>query len=257
MENELNSTLNSLNILNKEISAFIKKVRPYQNAHRFFKSNRDNINLKIRAVWLTLHKNDSISEYPLIVEIGKVLSEFLDGDKLTADAYSHIQMNLTLKLQELAIELQSLSKSVENGEIIYDKGSRFDFHVDIKNIIGQAKKEIIIVDSWINEDLLEMYLKVLNDNVNILILTNKNNPKGNFVKVANYFKSQHKGSFEARETEFCHDRAIFYDNSQGWVMGQSIKDAAKNKPTYMIKLKNPLKLQSIYMHLWSSAKKIA
>jgi hypothetical protein len=61
--------------------------------------------------------------------------------------------------------------------------------------------------------------------------------------------------YEVRESVDVHDRGIFIDDAQGWVMGQSIKDAGK-KPTYLIKLLEPKRLESIYQKIWNSASKI-
>ena len=79
---------------------------------------------------------------------------------------------------------------------------------------------------------------------------------GNFIKLGRMFKGQQKGTFEVRESLYIHDRGIFIDSNEGWVMGQSIKDGAKNKPTYLIKLRNPNKLREIYEGMWKSSKKI-
>ena len=136
-------------------------------------------------------------------------------------------------------------------ERIYDKGSRFDFHLDLKTIFKNGKIEIFIVDSWVNEDLLEIYLKNLSFNIKIRILCG-DKPKENFVKVGNMFNLQYK-SLEVRESQDVHDRAIFCDE-HGYVLGQSIKDAAKSKPTYLIKLKEPKKLKDIYEKIWITSK---
>ena len=38
---------------------------------------------------------------------------------------------------------------------------------------------------------------------------------------------------ELKKTKKIHDRVIFIDNMACWVVGQSLKDAAKAKPTYL------------------------
>ena len=161
--------------------------------------------------------------------------------------------------------LEDLEDSIDNfkegkeisilKERIYKENSPFDFHNDIRDIIKKAKKEIFIVEPYIDEDLLEITLRGIDSNLNIKILSNSKNPKGKFVRVANKFSSQHKGSFGARETDQIHDRGIFIDNDEGWVMGQSIKQGGK-KPTYLIKLQNPKELESIYNKIFLKSSKI-
>jgi hypothetical protein len=51
-----------------------------------------------------------------------------------------------------------------------------------------------------------------------------------------------------------HDRVLFADD-RVWVIGQSIKDAAKKKPTYIIEHGEPL-MRGIYEGIWQAAKVI-
>jgi hypothetical protein len=59
---------------------------------------------------------------------------------------------------------------------------------------------------------------------------------------------------ELRSSADIHDRTVFVDQ-RGWVIGQSIKDAAKKKPTYMIELDEPLLTASrdAYSRIWMTA----
>jgi hypothetical protein len=43
---------------------------------------------------------------------------------------------------------------------------------------------------------------------------------------------------ELRSSADAHDWAVFLDQ-RGWVIGQSIKDTARKKPTYVIELDEP------------------
>ena len=140
-------------------------------------------------------------------------------------------------------------------ERFYDSGNQFDFYLDIKKIIANAKKSIFIIDSYVEENLFEMYIEKAQQNIEIKILTNSIHPRGNFVQVSRMFAKKHGANFEARESLECHDRQIFVDDS-GWVIGQSIKDNARNKPAYFIKLINPSILKKMQERIWNSATKI-
>ena len=69
-----------------------------------------------------------------------------------------------------------------------------------------------------------------------------------------YAKSRH---LELRSSEGFHDRMVFL-NQRGWVIGQSVKDAAKKKPTYLIELTEPLLTAAREAHdkIWEAAKPI-
>jgi len=49
-----------------------------------------------------------------------------------------------------------------------------------------------------------------------------------------------------------HDRAAFADD-RCWVIGQSIKDAAKKKPTYIVEHSGAASMKGIYEAIWMSA----
>ncbi len=72
--------------------------------------------------------------------------------------------------------------------------------------------------------------------------------------VVNY-NQQHGQIAEVKISDEIHDRVLFIDSLSCWVMGQSIKDATKGKPTYLLPLPTDiatLKL-SHYELIWNNA----
>lgn len=69
------------------------------------------------------------------------------------------------------------------------------------------------------------------------------------------FKVKPGITFEARKSSEIHDRVIFIDGTECWVMGQSIKDAAKRKPAYMAPLPSDvISLKAKYYEdIWTRA----
>ena len=67
-----------------------------------------------------------------------------------------------------------------------------------------------------------------------------------------------RGNFELKTSKEVHDRHVFVDG-RGWIIGQSIKDAAKKKPTYMIEIGSSAiaAMQTIYEGIWSRATTVA
>ena len=145
-------------------------------------------------------------------------------------------------------------KALDSGkeEKVYPKGHVYDFYKDIRDKTKDAKSEVFVIDSYVDEELLDLYLEKIPTGVKIKILTNK--PKGNFVTVAQKFKVKPQVDFEVRVTKDCHDRLFFIDN-QCWVMGQSIKDAG-HKPTYLIKIEGHDLFRSVFDDLWKNASKL-
>lgn len=66
------------------------------------------------------------------------------------------------------------------------------------------------------------------------------------------FIKQCGGTLEIRESNNLHDRVVIVDNSACWVLGQSIKDAAKQKATYLAPLAPDVACQKIevYRKIW-------
>ena len=234
-----------------ETKMVLLQLKRYKGNPNYKKSFLDKTNKINRSYKFLKAKIDKDSNQKLKKAFNKI-----SGDIETITKYKNPDSSLE-EINYIEEHWPDIEITLEEGigftERIYDKGSRFDFYLDIKEIFNKAKKNLLIVDSWVNEDLLELYLKNLSKSINIRVLAGAN-PKGNLVKVGNIFKSQH-GNLEVRENLDIHDRGIFCDLDNGWVMGQSIKDGAK-KPTYLIQLREPKKLKEIYDRIWQQSKKI-
>lgn len=235
-----------------------EKVFKYNN-HKFYQKKSFDLMKDLRATQLKLRKlKENIKKKKIKEDIQSIIS--LLDNLITSKTLvkEDVLDNLdTLDLQIQDLEINSEDDCTNFQERIYDKGSRFDFHLDIKEIRNSSAKDLFIIEPFVEDHLLEITLKDVKKGLNIRILTNPNNMKysGNFTKLGSMFKSQQKGIFEVRESIDVHDRGIFCDLNEGWVMGQSIKDGAK-RPTYLIKLREPKKLKDIYERIWSNSKKI-
>ena len=72
------------------------------------------------------------------------------------------------------------------------------------------------------------------------------------------FVAQSKMNLESRRSDRIHDRVIFLDERSCWVLGQSIKDAAESKVTYLAPLDGEttqLK-RDFYEQIWADARPI-
>ena len=65
-------------------------------------------------------------------------------------------------------------------------------------------------------------------------------------------KFARRGGFELRSSNGVHDRVVFADD-RCWVIGQSIKDAANKKPTYIVEHSGADTMKTIYETQWSAA----
>ena len=166
------------------------------------------------------------------------------------------QLNYNERIEQLEAtvlgSIAELEASMPEAELrgAYDAGDEYAFYKDLKDIMAQAKAEIFIVDNYLNTEFFELYVAVVKPGINLRIMTDQ--LKGNLEAVAKKYAGSH--GIELRSSPDVHDRHIFVDN-RGWSVGQSIKDAAKKKPTYMVELSGGLVpvIRKIYEGIWGKA----
>jgi len=134
-------------------------------------------------------------------------------------------------------------------EKVYEK-TPYDAYKGIQNIIISARKELDIIDPFVDDSIFELYLYDVHPNVNIKLITR--NMYGKFKEVAKRFKIQ-KPNFEIKTSNEVHDRYLIVDD-RVWVIGQSLKDAGM-KPLYIVELHDKYTVLDLFKKLWNRAKK--
>jgi hypothetical protein len=131
---------------------------------------------------------------------------------------------------------------------VYEPGQEYEFYADVKGCLKSAQQEILIVEPYPSTELFDVYAQAIPRTVRFRLLTAPNIPADVKTLAQKYAAG---GNFALRTTNAIHDRVLFADKHV-WVTGQSIKDAAKKKPTYIIELDEPL-MRSIYESVWQAA----
>ncbi len=147
------------------------------------------------------------------------------------------------------LELMLPEKEVSGA---YDVGDQYRFYLDLKTIVASATQELFVVDAYLDTELFDVYMESVNPSVSIRVLTNKSSTP--LQAVAQKFAIGRK--FEIRSSSDIHDRVVFAD-ARSWVIGQSIKDAAKKKPTYIIEFPDAGMLKAMHEPIWNAASVIA
>ncbi len=166
------------------------------------------------------------------------------------------QLNYDERIEKFEATLLSsiaeLEFSIPEAEVrgAYDAGDEYAFYKDLKDIMTEARTGIFIVDNYLNTEFFELYVSIVKAGVTLRIMTDQ--VRGTLGAVAQKFANSH--TLELRSSPDVHDRHIFVDQ-RGWIVGQSIKDAARKKPTYLVELSSGLlpTVYSIYESLWNSA----
>jgi hypothetical protein len=196
-----------------------------------FGENSDNIGHFHSARWAGSHNIGGISDYQQQLNYDQRIEKF--------------EANLLSSIAEVEM---SMPEAEVRGA--YDAGDEYAFYKDLKDIMVKANADIFVVDNYLNTDFFELYAAAVRPGISFRILTDA--MKGNLEAVAKKYAASH--SIELRTGPAVHDRHIFVDN-RCWTVGQSIKDAAKKKPTYMVELSANLVpiMRKIYEDLWAKA----
>ncbi len=140
-----------------------------------------------------------------------------------------------------------------DAQVNFGAGDVYDFFKALNKLIGSAEKCLFIVDPYLDHTVFDHYLTSRKPEVTVRLLLSKNSE--NIIPAAEKYVSQFGDVLQVRKSKALHDRVIFIDGYSCWLIGQSVKDAAKAKPTYLVELPPdvaPEKLKN-YEEIWSQA----
>jgi len=113
-------------------------------------------------------------------------------------------------------------------------GHQFDALVALGKVLDRARNEVMIVDPYMDISALSEFCPLVTSGVPIRLLTDQHGVKPNLRPAVAAWKLQHGDSkpLEARATEpkLLHDRLILLDQSEAWILTQSLKDFAARSP---------------------------
>ena len=118
-------------------------------------------------------------------------------------------------------ELDSNPKKAKEG--VFFKGQIFDAYAFFQDIIKTAKKEIILIDGYVDLSVLER-LSVKQKNVLVKIYTH---PKADLRQIDVDRFNQQYPSASMDYTKKIHDRFLIIDNKELYHIGASLKDLGK------------------------------
>lgn len=141
----------------------------------------------------------------------------------------------------------------EKGKVAFAAGEVYDFFQELNKVIGLAEKSIFIVDPYLDATVFDHYLNSRRANVTVRLLLSKN-PE-TIKAAAEKYVQQHGNVLEVRRSNKIHDRVMFLDGYVCWIVGQSLKDAAKAKPTYLAPLAPDVVAAKLddYEEIWAEA----
>lgn len=138
----------------------------------------------------------------------------------------------------------------------FGPGAAYDLFRALRALVVAADKSLFVVDPFMDAETFDGYLSALPSGRSVRLLFSRYSED---VRIAAAkFSAQHGGIVEVRKSEDIHDRVVFVDGAQCWVLGASIKDAALKKPTYLAPLARDIATEKakIYEGVWNAARSI-
>ena len=130
---------------------------------------------------------------------------------------SNIETKIIDHDNKIDLILDKLSTKEENNHIFYE-GEIYDAYSLLMNILGKAKKEIIIIDNYAGKELFDIIKDI---KVNIKVYTE------NIDNIAKKKYEQQYSNLTIINTNIFHDRFILIDNKILYHSGASFKDLGK------------------------------
>lgn len=153
----------------------------------------------------------------------RILKDYLLKGYAVNNRLKHVEDELgSLKSKVDQIDLQINTHLIPIQGVFFD-GQVFDAYVLTSRIIRSAKKSIVLVDNYIDENTLT-HLTKKTKGVKVLLLTNS---IGHQVKLDIKKANEQYGNFEAKPFTFSHDRFLVIDNKEVYHLGASLKDLGK------------------------------
>lgn len=161
---------------------------------------------------------------------------------------------IIVSLHEVRRVLQWKTKTPTG--VVIEPGMVFDYFDEVRKIIKQAKHEILFVDPYMNPEFVSKYMKLINSNIKVRLLTNSSTDS--LITALDLFAKQSGIGVEVRTSNRLHDRFIFVDRQNCYLSGASFKDGAKRSPTVIAQITDTFDaLFDCYETIWKSSPKMS
>ncbi len=117
-------------------------------------------------------------------------------------------------------------------------GNAFDAFASLSTILGSATKEALIVDPYMDEKVLTDFAVLLQETVQIKLLSDVGTVKPSLSPAVKKWKAQYTvtRALDARlaPARTLHDRLVIVDSKEAWVLTQSLNAFAQRSPASIV-----------------------
>jgi len=163
------------------------------------------------------------------IEIVKAFLEMRNNMLINSELFNRLN-RIELKQLETDKNFQKIFKALDQNKIkpkqgIFYDGQIFDAYIFIAKIIKSAKKEIVLIDNYIDETVLELFSK-RKKQVKVIIYT-QGLTKILKQDLAKYNQQHQDRQIKIKTFKKAHDRFLIIDNKVIYHIGASLKDLGK------------------------------
>lgn len=131
---------------------------------------------------------------------------------------------------------------------VFDIKQTHDFDKFLRSAFSSATTSVSVADAYVDDTIFDNLLDQIPVGVEIRLIHNKK--QGSFDARVVRFATQY-AKFQTKAYVELHDRFLIVDG-QGYVVGPSLKDAARKSPALLVSLSaaDSAKLQQFFEELW-------
>ena len=176
------------------------------------------------------------------------MRHYIGGSLIEQKYINDMVISHDSKIKKIEDVLNKFDEKEKINEV-YFNGQTYDAYSRIIDIMKKAKKEIIIIDSYVDKTILDMISKI---DINIILVTRENS-KLSKLDIDKYNNEYH--NLEVIYNDTFHDRYIVIDNGIIYHIGASINHAGKR--TFSINLlKDTFVINNLYNKILEVLKNI-
>lgn len=178
------------------------------------------------------------------------------GDALGSVARTGSTLRILNALYQTIADIELELPTDQRGAFLA-VGNPFDATIAVANVIKPAKKDVLIVDAYMDETILSKFALMASEGVGIALLTDQAGMRPSLRPAAvawiEQYGKQRPLKVRVTKPRVLHDRLIISDDTV-WVVTQSLKDLAVRSPASLTKADRDLADAKIaaYTEIWNS-----
>ena len=147
----------------------------------------------------------------------------INSEKITHQRFKELEKDVdTLKIKISQIDTLVEQNTLQIKQGVFCDGQIFDAYMFVNDLLKSAKKEIVLIDNYVDETVLNIFSKY--PNINFTIVT-KSISKSLKIDIENY--NNQYNNLSIKTSNKYHDRFLIIDNTKAYHIGASLKDLAR------------------------------